>query len=43
MTLQTDLSDMPIGNTKDRVLLTSINVPPPTLKAMQSAQTKLDQ
>ncbi|MEW8107356.1 MAG: hypothetical protein AB2801_20305 [Candidatus Thiodiazotropha endolucinida] len=41
MTLQTGLSDMPIGNSKARVLLTSLNVVPPALAAMQKASNKV--
>ena len=41
LTLQTGLSDMPIGNSKARVLLTSLNVVPPTLAAMQKTSNKV--
>ena len=41
MTLQTGLSDMPIGNSKARVLLTSLNVLPPALAAIQKASNKV--
>ena len=41
MTLQIGLSDMFIRNTKARVLLTSTDVPAPTLKAMQSTSNKV--
>ncbi|MEW8547021.1 MAG: hypothetical protein AB2693_26195, partial [Candidatus Thiodiazotropha sp.] len=41
LTLQTGLSDMPIGNSKARVLLTSLNVVPPALAAMQKASNKV--
>ena len=42
LTLQTGLSDMPIGNSKARLLLTSLNVLPPALAAMQKLQTKFE-